>query len=116
MKKVGYGDVDIIVGETDWPSAGDLNQSDSNLQNALWYIGNLVKHVNSGEGTPLMPNQIFEVYIFALFNENLKPSISEQNFGLFKPESNNDGWGSTGVARRALRGDGGGASDSEANG
>ncbi|XP_044482543.1 glucan endo-1,3-beta-glucosidase-like [Mangifera indica] len=86
MKKVGYGDVDIVVGETGWPSAGEPNQPDSNLQNALSYNGNLVKHVNSGKGTPLMPNRIFEVYIFALFNENLKPSISEQNFGLFKPD------------------------------
>ncbi|KAJ0051312.1 hypothetical protein Pint_01452 [Pistacia integerrima] len=36
---------------------------------------------------PLMPNRIFEIYIFALFNENLKPTILEQNFGLFKPKS-----------------------------
>ncbi|XP_044506739.1 glucan endo-1,3-beta-glucosidase-like [Mangifera indica] len=86
MKKVGYGNVDIVVGETGWPSAGDPNQPDSNLQNALLYNGNLVKHVNSGKGTPLMPNRIFEVYIFALFNENLKPSISEQKFGLFRPD------------------------------
>ncbi|XP_031287548.1 glucan endo-1,3-beta-glucosidase-like isoform X1 [Pistacia vera] len=86
MKKVGYGDVEIVVGETGWPSAGDPNQPDSNLQNALSYNGNLVKHVNAGEGTPLMPNRSFEVYLFALFNENLKPSISEQNFGLFKPD------------------------------
>ncbi|KAL9412892.1 hypothetical protein AB3S75_041533 [Citrus x aurantiifolia] len=86
MKKVGYEDVDIVVGETGWPSAGDPNQPESNLANALSYNGNLVKHVNSGKGTPLMPNRTFEVYIFALFNENLKPSISEQNFGLFKPD------------------------------
>lgn len=86
MKKVGYEEVDIVVGETGWPSAGDPNQPESNLANALSYNGNLVKHVNSGKGTPLMPNRTFEVYIFALFNENLKPSISEQNFGLFKPD------------------------------
>lgn len=86
MKKVGYEDVDIVVGETGWPSAGDPNQPDSNLQNALSFNGNLVKHVNTGKGTPLMPNRTFETYIFALFNENLKPSISEQNFGLFKPD------------------------------
>ncbi|KAJ4725810.1 Glucan endo-1,3-beta-glucosidase [Melia azedarach] len=86
MKKVGYEDVDIVVGETGWPSAGDPNQPESNLANALSYNENLVKFVNSGKGTPLMPDRTFETYIFALFNENLKPSISEQNFGLFKPD------------------------------
>lgn len=86
MKKLGYEDVDIVVAETGWPSAGDPTQPEVNLQNALAYNGNLVKHVNSGKGTPLMPNRTFETYIFALFNENLKPSTSERNFGLFKPD------------------------------
>lgn len=88
MKKVGYGDVDIVVAETGWPSAGDPGQPGASLENALSFNGNLVKHVNSGKGTPLMPNRTFETYIFALFNENLKESISEQNFGLFKPDLN----------------------------
>lgn len=88
MKKVGYDDVDIVVAETGWPSAGDPNQPGVSLENALSYNGNLVKHVNSGKGTPLMPNRTFETYIFSLFNENLKPTISERNYGLFKPDLN----------------------------
>ncbi|KAH7542450.1 hypothetical protein FEM48_Zijuj02G0075200 [Ziziphus jujuba var. spinosa] len=86
MKVLGYDDVDIVVAETGWPSVGDQNQPDVNVENALSYNGNLVKHVNSGKGTPLMPNRTFETYIFSLFNENLKPSISERNYGLFKPD------------------------------
>ncbi|KAG6681455.1 hypothetical protein I3843_13G080600 [Carya illinoinensis] len=86
MKKLGYEDVDIVVAETGWPSVGDPNQPDVNLENALSYNGNLVKHVNSGKGTPLMPNRTFETYLFSLFNENLKPSTSERNFGLFNPD------------------------------
>lgn len=86
MKKVGYEDVEIMVAETGWPSAGDPGQPGVSLENALSYNGNLVKHVNSGKGTPLMPNRTFETLIFSLFNENLKPSIPEQNFGLFKPD------------------------------
>ncbi|XP_056166129.1 glucan endo-1,3-beta-glucosidase-like [Syzygium oleosum] len=86
MKKVGYEDVEISVGETGWPSVGDPNQPDVNMENAVSYNGNLVRHVNSGKGTPLMPNRTFETYVFALFNEDLKPSTSERNYGLFKPD------------------------------
>ncbi|KAG7019191.1 Glucan endo-1,3-beta-glucosidase, partial [Cucurbita argyrosperma subsp. argyrosperma] len=86
MKKLGYGDVDIVVAETGWPSAGDPNQPGVSMENAISYNRNLVKLVNSGIGTPLMPNRTFETYVFALFNENLKPSASERNYGLFKPD------------------------------
>ncbi|CAE6075317.1 unnamed protein product [Arabidopsis arenosa] len=86
MKRVGYGDVDIVVAETGWPSAGEPNQTGVGLDYAAAYNGNLIKHVNSGKGTPLMPNRVFETYIFSLFNENLKSSVSEQNFGLLKPD------------------------------
>ncbi|XP_050203295.1 glucan endo-1,3-beta-glucosidase [Mercurialis annua] len=86
MKKLNYEDVDIVVAETGWPSAGDPNQPAVTLANALSFNGNLIKHVSSGKGTPLMPNRTFETYIFSLFNENLKPIGTEQNFGLFKPD------------------------------
>jgi len=86
MKRFGYGDVDIVVAETGWPSAGEPNQTGVGLDYAAAYNGNLIKHVNSGKGTPLMPNRVFETYVFSLFNENLKSSVSEQNFGLFKPD------------------------------
>ncbi|KAJ6315747.1 hypothetical protein OIU78_019087 [Salix suchowensis] len=86
MKRLGYGDVDIVVAETGWPSVGDPNQPGVSMENAISYNKNLVKHINSGKGTPLMPNRTFETYVFSLFNENLKPSVSERNFGLFKPD------------------------------
>ncbi|KAG1371702.1 glucan endo-1,3-beta-glucosidase [Cocos nucifera] len=87
MKRLGYGDVEIAVGETGWPSVGDPDQPAVSLENAISYNGNLIRKVNSGKGTPLMPNRTFETYIFALFNEDLKPGpTAERNFGLFKPD------------------------------
>ncbi|KAK3020250.1 hypothetical protein RJ639_045574, partial [Escallonia herrerae] len=76
IKKVGYGDMDIVVFETGWPSSVDPSRLGMSLDNAVSYNANLVKHVNSGQGTPLLPNITFENYIFWLFNEDLKPSTS----------------------------------------
>lgn len=87
MKLLGFDDLEIVIAETGWPSKGDLAQVGVSPESAADYNGNLVRHVNSGSGTPLMPNRTFETYIFALFNENLKPGpMSERNFGLFQPD------------------------------
>ncbi|PIA34799.1 hypothetical protein AQUCO_03700225v1 [Aquilegia coerulea] len=85
MKLLGFSDVDIVIAETGWPSKGDEGQTGVDIDSAAQFNGNLIKHVTSGLGTPLMPNRTFETYIFALFNENLKPGpICERNFGLFQ--------------------------------
>jgi len=87
MKKLGYGDVEIAVGETGWASAGETFEPKCTIPNAASYNGGLVKKYNQGTGTPLLPGRKFETYIFALFNENLKPgSLAERNFGLFQPD------------------------------
>lgn len=87
MKRLGYGDVEMMIAETGWPSLGDPDQVGVNLENAVTFNGNLLKHLNSGKGTPLMPNRRFQTYLFSLFNENLKPgSTAERNFGLFRPD------------------------------
>ncbi|KAJ4843058.1 hypothetical protein Tsubulata_026635 [Turnera subulata] len=88
IKALGYGDVDIVVAETGWPSLGDPNAGPPcNVENAKLYNGNVLRVVDSGKGTPLMPNRKFEAYIFSLFNENQKPGpVAEQNWGLFRPD------------------------------
>ncbi|KAG8654905.1 glucan endo-1,3-beta-glucosidase isoform X2 [Manihot esculenta] len=86
MKLLGFADVDIVIAETGWPSKGDTSQIGVDEEAAAEYNGNLMKHVMSGAGTPLLPNRTIETYIFSLFNENLKPGPTcERNFGLFQP-------------------------------
>ncbi|EYU19897.1 hypothetical protein ABFS82_06G077700 [Erythranthe guttata] len=88
MKKLGFPDVEIAVGETGWASQGETyEQPKCSVANAADYNGGLVRHYNAGRGTPLMPKRRFETYIFALFNENQKTgSMAERNFGLFRPD------------------------------
>eukprot|EP00249_Psilotum_nudum_P001039 c13309_g1_i2 orf=578-2053(-) len=87
MTVMGYKDVDIVVTETGWPSAGDSNETAASLENAQTYNGNLIKHIQANGGTPLKPNSTVEAYVFALFNEDLKPGpTSERNYGLFFPD------------------------------
>ncbi|PPD75852.1 hypothetical protein GOBAR_DD27222 [Gossypium barbadense] len=87
MKLLGFDDLEIVIAETGWPSMGDATQFGVDAKSAAEYNGNLMRHVTSGVGTPLMPNQTFETYIFALFNEDLKPGPTcERYFGLFRPD------------------------------
>ncbi|CAH8334354.1 unnamed protein product [Eruca vesicaria subsp. sativa] len=87
MRRLGFSDVDIVVGEIGWPSKGDNDQIGVDVATAAEFNKKVVEHVNSGTGTPRMPNRTFETYIFALFNENLKPGpVRERNFGLFRSD------------------------------
>jgi exo-beta-1,3-glucanase (GH17 family) len=84
MERVGYGNIPILVSETGWPSGGEADEPAANPTNAQTYNLNLIKYVTSNKGTPLRPGKMIDAYIFALFNENLKPGeSSERFFGLF---------------------------------
>jgi hypothetical protein len=84
IRRLGFGDVDIAVSETGWPSAGEDWEVGVGKDLAREYNRNAIRHLGSGVGTPLMPNRTFEVSIFSLFDENLKPGpVSQRNFGLF---------------------------------
>ncbi|EPS64814.1 hypothetical protein M569_09966 [Genlisea aurea] len=87
MAALGFGDVNIMVTETGWPSAGDPNEIGAGLNNAAAYDGNLARRVLAGSGTPMRPHTPLDVYLFALFNEDRKPGpTSERNYGLFYPD------------------------------
>ncbi|CAN0927556.1 Glucan endo-1,3-beta-glucosidase [Linum grandiflorum] len=88
MKKLDerFKDVEIVIGETGWPTAGEPTQPGPGVENAKLYNSNVVKRMGSGKGTPLMPNRSFETYIFSLFDENLRYYTSDQTFGVLKPD------------------------------
>lgn len=87
MKSVGFDNIPVVVAESGWPSAGDSDEVGASLANAQEYNSNLIKHIASNVGTPSKPNTMIYTYIFALFNEDLKPGpTSERNFGLFHPD------------------------------
>lgn len=83
---VVYGDTEISVGETWWLSAVDPNQLSMSVENVISYNRNLVSHVSSSKGTTVILNRTFQTFLFTLFNENLKPSTSERNYELFRPD------------------------------
>ncbi|XP_055959579.1 putative glucan endo-1,3-beta-glucosidase GVI [Mercurialis annua] len=85
LEKSGCNDVEIIVSETGWPSAGG-DPAIASVINAQTYNNNVVARVKAGTGTPRRSGRVLQSYIFATFNENLKPAGIEQNFGLFNPD------------------------------
>ncbi|KAK6136767.1 hypothetical protein DH2020_029480 [Rehmannia glutinosa] len=87
LKGMGFKDVEIVVAETGWPYKGDANEVGPSLDSAKAYNGNLINHLRSKVGTPLMPGKSVDTYIFALYDEDLKPGPgSERSFGLYRPD------------------------------
>ncbi|CAB4320531.1 unnamed protein product [Prunus armeniaca] len=87
LNAIGFKDIEILIAETGWPYRGDSNEVGPSVENARAYNGNLIAHLRSQVGTPLMPGKSVETYIFALYDEDLKPGgTSERSFGLYKPD------------------------------
>ncbi|XP_021278444.1 glucan endo-1,3-beta-glucosidase 14 [Herrania umbratica] len=87
IKAMGHTDIEVRVSETGWPSKGDENEVGATPENAGLYNGNLLKRIEQKQGTPAKPNVPIDIYVFALFNENLKDGpTSERNYGLYYPD------------------------------
>ncbi|XP_027178702.1 glucan endo-1,3-beta-glucosidase 14 [Coffea eugenioides] len=87
MKALGHTDVQVKISETGWPSKGDPDEVGATAENAALYNGNLLQRIEQNEGTPANPSIPIDVYVFALFNEDLKPGpASERNYGLLYPD------------------------------
>ncbi|KAG6526744.1 glucan endo-1,3-beta-glucosidase 7-like [Zingiber officinale] len=83
----GFPGVEILVAETGWPYKGDTGEEGATVENAQAYNGGLVAHLRSLAGTPAAPGKSVDTYIFALYDEDLKPGpTSERSFGLYRPD------------------------------
>ncbi|XP_063942054.1 glucan endo-1,3-beta-glucosidase 1 isoform X2 [Daucus carota subsp. sativus] len=84
ISNLNFSDVVVLVTETGWPSKGDSKEPYATIDNANTYNSNLIKHVLDRSGTPLHPEITSSVYLYELFNEDLRSTpISEANWGLF---------------------------------
>ncbi|KAG0465325.1 hypothetical protein HPP92_019489 [Vanilla planifolia] len=87
LAAAGYHNMEVRVSETGWASGGDENEAGATVHNARIYNFNLRKRLFKKKGTPLRPKAVVKAYVFALFNENLKPGpSSERHYGLFKAD------------------------------
>lgn len=87
IKALNHGNIQVQISETGWPSKGDEDEFGATVQNAGIYHKNLIRRMQQREGTPGNPSQPIDIYVFALFNENMKPGpTSERNYGLYYPD------------------------------
>ncbi|KAG6748871.1 hypothetical protein POTOM_048808 [Populus tomentosa] len=87
LNSMGFKNVEIVVAETGWPFKGDDNDVGPSIENAKAYNGNLIAHLRSMVGTPVMPGKSVDTFLFALYDGDLKPGPgSERSFGLFKTD------------------------------
>ncbi|XP_017696218.1 glucan endo-1,3-beta-glucosidase 14-like isoform X2 [Phoenix dactylifera] len=87
LEAAGYEEMEVRVSETGWASKGDEDETGATAQNARTYNYNLLKRLAKKKGTPRRPKMVVKAYVFALFNEDLKPgSGSERHYGLLKSD------------------------------
>jgi hypothetical protein len=83
LRRNGFPDVPIVVGEVGWPNDGDAN---ANPDNARRFNQGLLDHIASGKGTPLRPGVPVDAYLFSLVDEDQKsiqPGNFERHWGVF---------------------------------
>lgn len=84
LKKIGLPDMKIIVGEVGWPTEGSNH---ANAKSAQKFYDGLFKKLAAKKGTPMRPDEKFEVYLFGLLDEDMKsilPGFFERHWGIFR--------------------------------
>ncbi|KAM3275828.1 hypothetical protein ACQJBY_044290 [Aegilops geniculata] len=83
LRRNGFPNVPVVVGEVGWPTDGDAN---ANPEYAQRFNQGLLDHVASGKGTPLTPGAPVDAYLFSLVDEDRKsiqPGNFERHWGIF---------------------------------
>nr|DAD18583.1 TPA_asm: hypothetical protein HUJ06_020047 [Nelumbo nucifera] len=89
MTKLGFPNVRLVIAETGWPNARDVDQIGANIFNTATYNRNLIRRMTSklAIGTPAHPNVVIPTFIFALYNENQKGGPgTERHWGLLNSD------------------------------
>ncbi|KAL6003486.1 hypothetical protein ACLOJK_023717 [Asimina triloba] len=84
MAYLNFTNIPIVVTESGWPSKGDGSEPQATMDNANTFNSNLIRHVLNKTGTPKYPGVPVSTYIYELYNEDLRPGVSEKNWGLFE--------------------------------
>ncbi|GER47592.1 glucan endo-1 3-beta-glucosidas [Striga asiatica] len=83
LRRNGYANIPIIVGEIGWPTDGDRN---ANLEYARRFNQGVMARISSGRGTPMRPGPL-DAYLFSLFDEDeksIQPGNFERHWGIFR--------------------------------
>ncbi|XP_021866040.1 glucan endo-1,3-beta-glucosidase 8-like [Spinacia oleracea] len=83
LKKNGYGDLKIVIGEIGWPTDGHIK---ANNKYAKKFYDGLLKKLAANKGTPMRSGPL-EAYLFGLLDENTKsidPGDFERHWGIFR--------------------------------
>ncbi|KAM3338645.1 glucan endo-1,3-beta-glucosidase 8-like [Capsicum galapagoense] len=87
IKKAGYPNMKIVIGEIGWPTDGYLH---SNIKNAERFHKGLLKFIASEKGTPLRPGPIY-IYLHSLSDENKfghKSGAFQRHWGIYEADGN----------------------------
>jgi hypothetical protein len=90
LKDIGYENLEIVVGESGWPTAEPPKKPDEETEatpaNAQTFLTNLIAHCNSGKGTPMRPGKPIQCFAFEMFDEDKKntdPGTFEHYWGVY---------------------------------
>ncbi|PHT80833.1 hypothetical protein T459_13848 [Capsicum annuum] len=87
IKKAGYANMKIVIGEIGWPTDGYLH---ANIKNAERFHKGLLKFIASEKGTPLRPGSI-DIYLHSLSDENKfghKSGAFQRHWGIYEADGN----------------------------
>ncbi|KAF3436698.1 hypothetical protein FNV43_RR19445 [Rhamnella rubrinervis] len=82
LKRNGFENLPIIIGEIGWPTDGNRN---ANLNYAQRFNQGFMSHILGGNGTPMRAGPI-DAYLFSLIDEDAKsidPGNFERHWGIF---------------------------------